>query len=68
MKDRYEYYIYSEVGTEKSFYAENDKEAEDIMHCDKKLPKDIQLDLCRREGDGSQAYVTTFMRFSKSAK
>lgn len=66
MKDKYAYYILSEIGTEKSFYASNDEEAEDIMFCDKRLPKDIQLDLNRRNDDGTYSHVTSTIRVSKT--
>jgi len=67
MKDRYAYHIHSENGTEKSFYAENNEEAEDIMYCDKCLPKNIQLDLNRYNEDGTWTHVTTMMKMSSPA-
>jgi hypothetical protein len=62
---RNHYFIHSNEGEIKSFYASSDEQAEDIMACDKSLPKDVELDLNRFDPDKRQwHHVTTQMTMS----
>lgn len=50
MNTRNRYFIHSDEGEIRSFYARSDEQAENIMARDKSLPKDVQLDLNRFDG------------------
>lgn len=62
---RSRYFIHSDEGEIKSFYASSDEQAENIMSCDKSLPKNVQLDLNRLDPIGQQwHHITTRMTIS----
>jgi hypothetical protein len=62
---RNRYFIHSDEGEVKSFHAGSDEQAEDIMSCDKSLPKNVQLDLNRFDPTNQQwHHITTQMRMS----
>jgi hypothetical protein len=60
------YFIHSELGEVKSFEAYSDKNAQDIMACDKTLPKDIQLDLNQYDPKTGWRHVSSMMTMTAS--
>ena len=62
---RNQYFIHSDEGEIKSFYASSDERAEDIMSSDRSLPKNVQLDLNRLDPIGQKwHHITTRMTVS----
>ena len=65
---RNRYFIHSDEGEIKSFYASSNEQAEDIMSCDKSLPKNVQLDLNRFDPIGQKwHHITSQVTLSWSA-
>jgi len=64
---RYEYQIHSDIGTVRSFIAESDEKAEDILYSDKNLPMNVQLNLNRFDLESYEwVNVTTMIRISNN--